>query len=175
MDRWRLLLHSLGVQDLVQRILWHLQKQTNLEGLGGEQMQSLRVDSCTRKNTHGGQPAKKRVASPRSLHDGPLETCLHLSLLCPFANAVWNQVLTWEHFDTHLMQLDQDPVHLSTWWEETVPKVAKEERKRFNGLWSTHAGIYGRKETEESSIIPRNRLHRLLRELRRTLSKGERL
>jgi hypothetical protein len=34
------------------------------------------------------------------LCNGPLETCLHLSLLCPFAKVVWNQILIWEHFDT---------------------------------------------------------------------------
>jgi hypothetical protein len=38
-----------------------------------------------------------------------------------------------EHFDTQLA-FDQDPTCFSTWWEETGPKVTKEERKRFNGL-----------------------------------------
>jgi hypothetical protein len=36
------------------------------------------------------------------LCNGPLETCLHLSLLCPFAKGVWNQILSWEHFDPQL-------------------------------------------------------------------------
>jgi hypothetical protein len=31
-----------------------------------------------------------------ALCNGPLETSQHLSLLCPFAQAVWNQVLSWE-------------------------------------------------------------------------------
>ena len=68
------------------------------------------------------------------LFNGPLETWLHLSLLCPFAKVVWNQILNWEHFDTELTQFDQDPARLSSWWEETVPKVTREERRRFNGL-----------------------------------------
>jgi hypothetical protein len=54
------------------------------------------------------------------LCDGPLETCLHLSPLCPFAKVVWTQILTWEHFDTQLTQFNQDPAHLRTWWEETL-------------------------------------------------------
>ena len=41
------------------------------------------------------------------LCNGPLETGLHLSLLCPFAKAVWSQVLSWENFDVQLPQ--QDP------------------------------------------------------------------
>jgi hypothetical protein len=39
-----------------------------------------------------------------------------------------------EHFDTQLTQFDQDPAHFGAWWEETVCKVTKEDRKRFNGL-----------------------------------------
>lgn len=68
------------------------------------------------------------------LCDGPLETCVHLSLLCPFAIAVWSQILTWENFDSHLIQSIHDHVHLSSWWKEAAAKVTKEERRRFNGL-----------------------------------------
>jgi len=61
------------------------------------------------------------------LCDGPLETCVHLSLLCPFTITVWSQILTWENFDNHLIQS-------CSWWEEAAAKVTKEERRRFNGL-----------------------------------------
>jgi hypothetical protein len=32
----------------------------------------------------------------RSLCNGPLETSPHLCLQCPFARAVWHQILVWE-------------------------------------------------------------------------------
>jgi len=32
------------------------------------------------------------------LCNGPLETGLHLCLCCPFAKAVWDQILSWENF-----------------------------------------------------------------------------
>jgi hypothetical protein len=69
-----------------------------------------------------------------ALCNGQLETGLHLSLLCPFAKAVWRLVLSWEHFDAHLTLPSQDPVHLISWWEEAVTKINKGERKRFNGM-----------------------------------------
>ena len=31
-------------------------------------------------------------------------------------------------------QFTRDPVHFGTWLEETATKVAKDERRRFNGL-----------------------------------------
>ena len=65
------------------------------------------------------------------LCNGPLETEVHLSLLCPFARAVWDQVLSWENFRVHLPQ--QDPTGMAKWWEE-ASKVPKQERKRFNGI-----------------------------------------
>ena len=65
------------------------------------------------------------------LCNGPLETGLHLSLLCPFAKAVWSQVLSWENFDVQLPQ--QDPQCLA-WWEEVASKVPKQERRTFNGV-----------------------------------------
>ena len=65
------------------------------------------------------------------LCNGPLETGVHLSLLCPFARAVWDQVLSWENFRVHLPQ--QDPTGMAKWWEE-ASKVPKQERKRFNGI-----------------------------------------
>jgi hypothetical protein len=69
-----------------------------------------------------------------TLCNGPLETVLHLCLLCPFAKIVWNQVLSWEHFnDLHLQPLS-DPPHISTWWEEAARRVPRAERRRFNGV-----------------------------------------
>ena len=69
-----------------------------------------------------------------ALCNGPLESCLHLSLLCPFAKAVWNQVLSWEHFDAQLICPTQDPPNLKSWWQEAASKIAKEEKRGFNGL-----------------------------------------
>jgi hypothetical protein len=54
-----------------------------------------------------------------------LGTGLHISLLCPFAKAVWNQVLTWEHFDTQLAQFVPDPLHMDDWWDKAAQKVPK--------------------------------------------------
>ena len=53
-------------------------------------------------------------------------------LLCPFAKAVWSQVLSWENFDVQLPQ--QDPQCLATWWEDVASKVPKQERQTFNGV-----------------------------------------
>jgi len=66
------------------------------------------------------------------LCNGPLETGLHLSLLCPFAKAVWSQVLSWENFDVQLPQ--QDPQCLATWWEDVASMVPKQERRTFTGV-----------------------------------------
>jgi hypothetical protein len=68
------------------------------------------------------------------LCNGPLETCLHLSFHCAFTKAVWNQVFTWEGFDTGLLQCVDEPSYFRTWWEETAPKIDKEQRRRFNGM-----------------------------------------
>jgi len=38
-----------------------------------------------------------------ALCNGPLETGLHMALLCPFAKAVWSLILQWEHFDAQLI------------------------------------------------------------------------
>jgi hypothetical protein len=48
------------------------------------------------------------------LCNGPLETRLLLSLLCPFAKAVWD-VLDWENFVMQWPQ--QDPTSIVEWWE----------------------------------------------------------
>jgi len=66
------------------------------------------------------------------LCNGPLETGLHLSLLCPFARAVWDQVLSWENFTVQLSQ--QDSTCIAKWWEEAASKVPKQDHRRFNGV-----------------------------------------
>ena len=68
------------------------------------------------------------------LCNGPLETGLHLCLCCPFAKAVWDQILSWENF-TQLQQQPQiDPIHIRVWWEEAASKVPKSEYRRLNGV-----------------------------------------
>lgn len=72
------------------------------------------------------------------LCDGPLETGLHLSFLCPFGKAVWHQVLSWEHFGAQHTQSLPDPLHICTWWEKAAGKVPKAEKRRFNGMFDLH-------------------------------------
>jgi hypothetical protein len=86
----------------------------------------LTADNLQRR----GWPHQERCV----LCDGPLETGLHLSLLCPYVKAVWNQILDCEHFDIHLPQPQHDPLHIHDWWEEAAKKVPKEERRCFNGM-----------------------------------------
>ena len=69
----------------------------------------------------------------RVLCNGPLETRLYLSLLCPFARAIWCQVLSWENFDVQLPQ--QDPQCLVDWWEDAATKVPKQECRTFNEVF----------------------------------------
>jgi hypothetical protein len=57
-----------------------------------------------------------------------------LSLLCPFAKVVWSLILSWEHFDAQSILPYQEPVHLSSWWEEAETKITKGERKCFNRI-----------------------------------------
>lgn len=44
------------------------------------------------------------------------------------------QVLTWEHFDARHTQALPDPLHIDTWWELAARKVAKAEKRHFNGM-----------------------------------------
>jgi hypothetical protein len=62
----------------------------------------------------------------------PLENGLHLCLACPFAKAVWDQILSWENFTRLQLQPQVDPVHIRAWWEEAARKVPKSERRRLN-------------------------------------------
>jgi len=66
------------------------------------------------------------------LCNSPLETGLHLSLLCPFAKAVWDQVIAWENFVVQWPQ--QEPASVADWWEQAASKIQKQDRRRFNGM-----------------------------------------
>ena len=66
------------------------------------------------------------------LCNGPLENGLHLSLLCPFTKAVWDQVLAWKNFVVQWPQ--QDPTSIVEWWEHAASKIQKQDRRRFNGM-----------------------------------------
>ena len=68
------------------------------------------------------------------LRNGPLETSLHLCLCCPFAKAVWDQILSWENFTELQSHLQAAPVHIMTLWEEAVNRVPNSERRRLNGV-----------------------------------------
>ena len=68
------------------------------------------------------------------LCNGPLETGLHLCLCCPFAKAVWDQILIWENFSVLQSQPQGDPVEIRAWWEEAAKKVPTTECRRLNGV-----------------------------------------
>jgi len=68
------------------------------------------------------------------LCNGPLETSVHLSFNCAFAKAVWNQVFIWEGINTDLLQMQDEPNHFRTWWEQVVPQISKDQRRKFNGI-----------------------------------------
>jgi hypothetical protein len=57
--------------------------------------------------------------------NGPLESDLHLSLLCPLAKQVWDFVLTWEHFDVNLIRSQTQPTEISSWWVEAAAKIPR--------------------------------------------------
>ena len=99
-------------------------------------MQSFHSDSNTKQNSHGSNMQTRDWPHQDNciVCNGPLETGLHLCLLCPLAKSVWTQVLTWEHFDVQLIQHDVDPSKINSWWEEAAQKVPKDQRRRFNGM-----------------------------------------
>ena len=43
-------------------------------------------------------------------------------------------MLSWEHFDTDLIQHQTQPIEITTWWEQTATKVPRERRRQFNGV-----------------------------------------
>jgi hypothetical protein len=54
-----------------------------------------------------------------TLCNGPLETCIHLALLCPFAKSVWSLTLAWGHYDENLITPSEEPSKMIWWWEES--------------------------------------------------------
>ena len=68
------------------------------------------------------------------LCNGPLESGLHLCLLCPLAKEVWNLVLAWKHFDTNLIRPQTQPTEIRTWWEQVAATVPRQRRRHFNGV-----------------------------------------
>lgn len=68
------------------------------------------------------------------LCNGPLETGLHLCLCCPFAKAVWDQIISWENLPELRAQFQANPIHIKAWWEDTARKVPISERRRLNGM-----------------------------------------
>jgi hypothetical protein len=84
------------------------------------QEKNLTVDNLQKR----GWPHQERCV----LCDRPLETGLHLSPLCPFAKAVWNQVFTWEHFDSNTPKPYQTLctlTHGGNWPHTRWPKTKK--------------------------------------------------
>jgi hypothetical protein len=69
-----------------------------------------------------------------TLCNGPLETCIHLALLCPFAKSIWSLTLAWGHFDENLITPSEEPSKMIRWWEESQARIQKSERRRFNGV-----------------------------------------
>ncbi|WVZ96688.1 hypothetical protein U9M48_042292 [Paspalum notatum var. saurae] len=64
---------------------------------------------------------------------GPMETGLHLSLHCPFAQEVWNQVLAQENL-TLLPQADFTLFpSIADWWQCAAASFPKDRRRDFNG------------------------------------------
>ena len=65
-----------------------------------------------------------------------METGQHLCLLCPFAQAVWSQVLSWEScwWEEAVKTNSANFDCISGWWEEAVKTVYKNQRRDFNGL-----------------------------------------
>jgi hypothetical protein len=96
------------------------------------------MDHGKGENSHLKQFTKR--GGPQHDHctlcNGPLETCIHLVLLCPFAKALWSLTLTWEHFNANLILPMGVPTHPSLWWEEAQAKISKNDRSQFNGVVS---------------------------------------
>jgi len=69
-----------------------------------------------------------------ALCNGPIETGQHLYLLCPFAQAVWSQVLSWENWSLPQQTNPANFDCISGWWEEAIKTVHKNQRRDFNGL-----------------------------------------
>jgi hypothetical protein len=67
------------------------------------------------------------------LCNGPLETGHHLCLDCPFAQATWSIVTSWEGIN--LQPALQTPSNsLADWWESALFSIPREKRRDFNGM-----------------------------------------
>ena len=59
-----------------------------------------------------------------------------MALLCPFAKAVWNQVLVWEDFDTQIANTQPEPMHIDDWWDKATQKVPKLLNVLIYTIWN---------------------------------------
>ena len=64
----------------------------------------------------------------------PLESGIHLCLMCPFAQETWSRVATWENFSNLQPAIQNNTDTLIQWWESTLPSIPKERRREFNGM-----------------------------------------
>jgi hypothetical protein len=87
----------------------------------------------------------------QQLHFNDLNMQNHLSFLCPFARAVWNQALSWENFSVQLPQ--DDRTCFANWWEEAASKVPKQDRGSMESSFTLY-GTCGRREIGGSSTTP---------------------
>jgi hypothetical protein len=55
-------------------------------------------------------------------------------LCCPFAKAVWDQIISWENLPELRAQFQANPVHIKAWWEDTARMVPSSERRRLNAM-----------------------------------------
>ncbi|RCV25083.1 hypothetical protein SETIT_5G138000v2 [Setaria italica] len=58
----------------------------------------------------------------------------HLCLLCPFSQAVCNQVSTWENFPLSRNNLPDNYDSICELWEAMVMRVPKDQRRAFNEM-----------------------------------------
>ena len=59
-----------------------------------------------------------------------------MALLCPFAKAVWNQVLVWEDLDTQIANTQPEPMHIDDWWDKATQKVPKLLNVLIYTIWN---------------------------------------
>lgn len=69
-----------------------------------------------------------------ALCHGPLETCYHLCLACPFAEAVWSHITSSEHFTEIDVTQQANFNTLADWWDHSLRLIPKERKRAFNGL-----------------------------------------